>query len=382
MSDNSHFFDTQTLSSRIKASIVSEYFPQYCGIITKKHIPAKIGYFDMFAGPGIYKDGNISTPILIGQKCVDDTVLKDIVWMIFNDMSYKDELERNFKAFFPSGTFAQRPLFGNVVFGEYQKTDVFLTQNTYVNKKNERPSILFIDPWGYKHINTPILVKFLRSWGNEIFIFVNTKRLNADIEKEISQENIRTIFPTTYQTLKNKKKLQSNVEQRHKFIVDCIAQEFRAEYQNIYCTAFEFMEEDQSSPSHYLLHITKSPRGFELIKQIYDKYANIHRCFDSSYVTYTYDPKKIPGMELFDEQFKQEKIDFLKLQLQIEYAGKTISARQLFKEHQKNCLYAEKHYRLALRQLSDDGHLDVAYTDCSKHRVSVKLEDYCILTFK
>ncbi len=338
MSDNSHFFDTQTLSSRIKASIVSEYFPQYCGIITKKHIPAKIGYFDMFAGPGIYKDGNISTPILIGQKCVDDTVLKDIVWMIFNDMSFKDELERNFKAFFPCGTFAQQPLFGNVVFGEYQKTDVFLTQNTYVNKKNERPSILFIDPWGYKHINTPILVKFLRSWGNEIFIFVNTKRLNADIEKEISQENIRTIFPTTYQALKNEKRLQSSVEQRHKFIVDCIAQEFRAEYQNIYCTAFEFMEEDQSSPSHYLLHITKSPRGFELIKQIYDKYANIHRCFDSSYVTYTYDPKKIPGMELFDEQFKQEKIDFLKLQLQIEYAGKTISARQLFKEHQKNCL--------------------------------------------
>lgn len=43
---------------------------------------------------------------------------------------------------------------------------------------------------------------------------------------------------------------------------------------------------------------------------------------------------------------------------------------------------AYKHYRLALRQLSDDGHLDVAYTDCSKHRVSVKLEDYCILTFK
>lgn len=382
MSDNSHFFDSQTLSSRIKASIVSEYFPQYCGIITKKHTPAKIGYFDMFAGPGIYKDGNISTPILIGQKCVDDIVLKDIVWMIFNDMSFKDELERNFKAFFPSGTFTQQPLFGNVVFGEYPKTDTFLTQNTYVNKKNERPSILFIDPWGYKHINTPILVKFLKSWGNEIFIFVNTKRLNADIEKEISQDNIRVIFPTTYPKLKSEKKLQSNVEQRHKFIVDCIAQEFRAEYQNIYCTAFEFMEENQSSPSHYLLHITKSPRGFELIKHIYDKYANVHRCLDSSYVTYTYDPKKVPGMELFDEQFKQEKIEFLKRQLQIEYAGKTVSARQLFKEHQKNCLYAEKHYRLALRQLSDEGHLNVVYADSSKHRVSVKLEDYCILTFK
>lgn len=268
MSDNSHFFDHQTLSSKIKASIVSEYFPQYCKIITKVHTPAQIGYFDMFAGPGIYKDGNISTPILIGQKCVGDPVLQNRVWMIFNDMAFKNDLERNFKAFFPSGTFFHEPLFGDKIFGEFSKTDAFLTQNTYRNRKNERPAILFIDPWGYKHINTPILVKFLKSWGNEIFIFINTKRLNADVEKEVSQANIRTIFPTTYQQLKNEKKLQSNVEQRHKFIVDCIAQEFRAEYNNIYCTAFEFMEEDQSSPSHYLLHITKSPRGFELIKQI------------------------------------------------------------------------------------------------------------------
>lgn len=87
-------------------------------------------------------------------------------------------------------------------------------------------------------------------------------------------------------------------------------------------------------------------------------------------------------MVLFDEQFKQDKIEFLKQQIKTEYTGKTISARQLFKEHQKNCLYAEKHYRLALRQLSDEGDLVVTYTDLSKHRVSVKLEDYCILTFK
>lgn len=382
MSDNSHFFDQQTLSSRVKASIISEYFPQYCGIITKAHTPKQIGYFDMFAGPGLYKDGNISTPILIGQKCEADAELRRIVWMIFNDMSFKNDLERNFKAFFPSGTFCHEPLFGDKVFGEFPKTDRFLIQNTYVNRKNERPAILFIDPWGYKHINTPILVKFLKSWGNEIFIFINTKRLNADIEKEISQENIRMIFPTTYHKLRIEKKQQSNVEQRHKFIVDCIAQEFKAVYKYVYCAAFEFMEEDQSSPSHYLLHITKGSRGFELIKQVYNQYANVHRAFDSSYVTYTFDPKKSHGMALFDDQFKQDKIDFLKQQLIKEYARRTISARQLFKEHQKNCMYAEQHYRLALRQLSDEGRVDVTYTDNSKHRVSVKLEDYCILTFK
>jgi len=64
MIDNT-FFERQTLSSRVKASIVSEYFPKYCKIIVKGYMPNRIGYFDLFAGPGVYEDGNCSTLRLI-----------------------------------------------------------------------------------------------------------------------------------------------------------------------------------------------------------------------------------------------------------------------------------------------------------------------------
>ena len=37
--------------------------------------------------------------------------------------------------------------------------------------KNECPSVLFIDPFGYKGIDTTILSTFLNYWGNELFIF-------------------------------------------------------------------------------------------------------------------------------------------------------------------------------------------------------------------
>ena len=96
MSDNSNFFNFQTISSKIKATIVSEYFPQYCKIIARKHMPERFGYFDMFAGPGIYEDGQLSTPILVAQKCVSDNILKDKVWMIFNDMTFGMKLKENF----------------------------------------------------------------------------------------------------------------------------------------------------------------------------------------------------------------------------------------------------------------------------------------------
>ena len=50
MSDNKNYFKTQTDSSRVKAAIISEYFPQYCKIISRRHTPQRFGYFDMFAG--------------------------------------------------------------------------------------------------------------------------------------------------------------------------------------------------------------------------------------------------------------------------------------------------------------------------------------------
>ena len=384
MSDNSQFFDKQTLSSKVKASIISEYFPQYCNIITKVHVPERIGYFDMFAGPGIYKDGNLSTPILIGKQCETNSTLKNLVWMIFNDKEYLyiEELKRNFLATFPPGSFNYSPYFSNRIFGEVEEIDNFLRRPTYKNRKNECPSILFIDPFGYKHLNTPVLIDFLKSWGNEVFIFINSKRLNADIEKEVSQSNLREVFPNTYEKLKKNTKLQSTVEQKHKFIVDCIAEEFKKANKNIYCTSFEFMEEDQSTISHFLLHITKGAKGFELIKQIYNKYANIQRVFDSSYVTYTFDPKKLTEDGMFDEFFKQENIEWLKQKLKGTFNNQTISALKLFKSHHTSGMYAEKHYRLALRQLADEKEIEVYYKDGKNHKLSVILSHDCILTFK
>ena len=100
-----NFFEKQTLSSRVKASIVSEYFPKYCKIIIKKHMPERIGYYDLFAGPGMYEDGNASTPLLIANKCCKDILLKQKVWMVFNDKEYSEQLKENFLKSYPEGTF-------------------------------------------------------------------------------------------------------------------------------------------------------------------------------------------------------------------------------------------------------------------------------------
>lgn len=385
MSENKDFFKKQTDSSRVKATIISEYFPSYCKIIGKRHTPRKFGYYDMFAGPGMYEDGSLSTPLLIAAKCAKDDILRDKVWMVFNDMVYGDTLKENFEASYPDGTFKYKPYFANRVFGEWTKINDFLTKNTMEGFYNECPALLFIDPFGYKHINTSILAKFLTYWGNEVFIFVNTKRLNAAFENEKFQDDLKIIFPETYQTIKDEKKLISGtVEERHAFIIENLGKEFQKVLNGrVYYTAFQFREEDQRTPSHYLLHITKGAKGYELVKQIYSQYANIDRVLND-YMTYTFDPKKvaISEMDMFGDDFKQANLDVLKEQLLKKFAKRTISSEELFNIHQKECLYARTHFTSALRQLYQEGKIAAEIKDGKNHRESVLIIKECYITFK
>ena len=349
-------------------------------------MPQRFGYFDMFAGPGIYEDESWSTPLLIAKNCYDDPLLRDRVWMVFNDMAFGDKLKENFEKFFQSGTFKYEPFFANRVFGEWPKIDTFLTRNTMQGFYNECPTVLFIDPWGYKHINTRVLTQFLTQWGNEVFIFINTKRLNAAFENELFQEDLKVVFPLTYNEVRENKKLLGSVEKRHKYIINQLATEFRKILGGmVYYTAFQFREEDQMTPSHYLLHITKGAKGFDLVKRVYSRYSNVDTVLDGmdGINTYRFDPKTIDSATMFAEDFKQENIDKLKRELLNSYKGGTYITEKLFNDDQKTGrLHSYTHYLIAFRQLYDEGKVDVKYTDDKRHKVPVQISSSCIITFK
>lgn len=386
MSDNKDFFKKQTDSSRVKAAIISEYFPQYCKIISRRHMPQRFGYFDMFAGPGIYEDESWSTPLLVAKSCYEVPELRERVWMVFNDMAFGDKLKENFEKFFQNGTFGIDPYFANRIFGEWSKIDTFLTRNTMQGFYNECPTVLFIDPWGYKHINTHVLTQFMKQWGNEVFIFINTKRLNAAFENDKFQEDLKVVFPLTYNEVKENKKLQGSVEERHKYMINQLAEEFRKNLGGmVYYTSFQFREEDQETPSHYLLHITKGAKGFDLVKRVYSRYSNVDTVLGGmdGINTYRFDPKTVSSATMFDEDFKQDNINKLKSELLKAYKGRKYETEKLFNDDQKTGrLHSYTHYLIAFRQLFEEGKLDVEYTDGKNHKASVLISKSCYITFK
>lgn len=375
------FFEKQTMSSWVKASIVSEYFPKYCAIIIRKHTPKCLRYIDLFAGPGKYEDGKPSTPLMIAQKCYQNEVLRNSVRFIFNDMKYKDQLEANFLKEFPKGSFRHKPFFADRIVGETPDVDKFLMTNTHEGKYNEYPSLLFIDPFGYKGIKTKVLAEFLKNWGNEIFIFLNTKRIHAALENDKFEPLMMELFPTSYKVIKQDRKYKSTVAERLQLIIDNLGKEYQNILQNkVYYTAFKFQEEDIDATSHFILHLTKSSRGFDLIKTIYNDFANVGTVFDGVN-TYTFDVKQFnnPGIELFD--MKEQNIDNLKNQLYQAYTRKTLSAYDLFEEHQITGKYCKSHYAIALRKLCSENKLQATFTDNKNHSVSVLISKDCILKF-
>ena len=86
MADNT-FFDETTEQSAIKAAIVADYFWAWAKIIgrTVKGHGDMVAYIDLFAGPGSYKDGSASTPLLVLQKAIGDQELSQMLVSIFND---------------------------------------------------------------------------------------------------------------------------------------------------------------------------------------------------------------------------------------------------------------------------------------------------------
>ena len=373
------FYENQTDNSRIKANIVAEYFPQYARILLKKP-QNTIRYLDLFAGPGKYGDDNLSTPMLITNSCIEDSILKEKVQLLFNDMYYISDLEKNIRENFNLKEFNFQPRFGAREIGVDPLIDGYL-RKVFTNKKNPYPTLLYFDPFGYKAINTLTLGEFMKNWGNEIFLFFNSKRINAAIENKKFDHLMKELFPLNYDTIKNDTRYGKNVNERLKLIRANIENEFRAIVKGkLFMSSFRFMEEDNSATSHFVLHITKHPKGYELVKQIFHEYDNIGAPLDN-YGTYTFDGKR----QLNDSNnldFGDPNIDALSDKLRKDYAGKTITAGALFKEHHTKTVYSSKHYVLSLRKLVENDEITSEYMDGKSHRMSVILINECILKFK
>jgi three-Cys-motif partner protein len=143
----SDFFAERLEQSRIKAQIVTDYFWAWAKVMvgTQKRYPDRdqqIAYVDLFAGPGRYDDGTLSTPVLILEQAIADPDVRGRLLAIFNDKDANNSrsLEQCIRAIPEVGSLTHRP----VVYTGEVTVDVVRA----FEARRLVPTFLFVDPFG------------------------------------------------------------------------------------------------------------------------------------------------------------------------------------------------------------------------------------------
>lgn len=143
------FFDERTDQSETKARIIQKYFYAWANVIipSAKLHGGKIAYIDLYAGPGRYKDGAASTPLLVLEHAIQDPNMCAMLVTYFNDAdeNHTSTLQAEIDALPGITKLKYKP---SVNCGEIgTNTEKELSESRLI------PSFTFVDPFGYKGLS-------------------------------------------------------------------------------------------------------------------------------------------------------------------------------------------------------------------------------------
>ena len=373
MAENS-FFNEPTEQSEIKAMIVSKYFSVWANVITgaqNRHSKDKrIAYIDLFAGPGRYKDGSKSTPLLVLEKAIEDERIRKRLVTIFNDKdsdnshSLQDAIDR---------------LPGIERLGYKPRVDNNEVGDQIVKQFEQMkmiPTFLFVDPWGYKGLSLRLVNSVVKDWGSDCVFFFNYNRINMGINNDAVKEHVEALFGEgSIDRIKELLAQTDNPRKREMLIVEELCKAVRSSGPR-YVLPFGFINSKGNRTSHHLFFVCKHFTGYNIMKGIM---ANASSDSTDGVATFQYNPADL----LEDQQgllFELSRpLEDLRDMLLAEYSGQTIDFKNLYEQHSVDRPFIEKNYKSVLWQMEDEGKV-TANPDADTRRKGT-LAGHVMLTF-
>lgn len=254
MGKSDNFFEKQTLQSRIKTEIVTKYFFAWsrvmAGYLSSVGRDKRIAYYDFFSGPGIYKNGTKSTPIIILEEAVKNDYLKNnLITRFVDDNPEHCRLLEKAKSLIPNITELH---FVPEIY-EISVSDRLVEE---LESFNRVPTLVFIDPWGYKGLSTRLINTVIKDWGCDCIFFFNYDSINRWLNNPNVNQHIGAIFGSN--RLKILQALVENMEP-HKREEKIMHELKQALYENDckYVLQFCFKKDRGDRTSHYIVFVTK-----------------------------------------------------------------------------------------------------------------------------
>lgn len=338
------FFEERSDQSEVKARIVQKYFETWAKIImpTAARHENKIAYIDLYAGPGRYKDGAASTPLLVLQRAIADTRMSKMLVALFNDMDVdrSNTLRQEIDAL-PNIQKLKHP-------PQVLNNEVDVDAEKYFSTTRLIPSFSFIDPFGYKGLSLRIIHGVIKDWGSDCVFFFNYNRINAGLSNPAVEKHLDALFGKDRADELRRRVANETPLKREALILEELASVIR-ELGGKYVLPFQFRSASGSRTSHYLVFVSKHPKGYTIMKGIMASESSTH---DEGVPSFAYCPADAATPLLFSLSRPLQALEGMLLQ---KFAGATLTMSQVFERHHVDTPYIERNYKDALRSLESKG---------------------------
>lgn len=373
---NDGFFQEQREQSLIKARIVSKYFSAWASVIlaTQKRYPhhtQKMAYIDLFAGPGRYDDQSKSTPLLVLETILANPDLSSRMVTLFND---KDEaniesLKAAIRQFDGINGLKYAPDFYNEEVGD-EIAKMF-------SEAQIVPTFFFVDPWGYKGLSLNLVSSIIKDWGCDCVFFFNYNRVNMGVNNDAIRSHMASLFGNAQLDIVRRESENKTPDERELIVVQALCDALRNSGSQ-FVLPFRFKNDEGTRTSHHLIFLSKSFRGYDIMKEIMYKESSDN---NGGVASFEYNPR--------DARFKQgllfdmlsRPLDDLQGMLLHQYAGRTIDFVPLYEEHSVDKPYIRKNYKEVLKGLLEAGKITAVNAKTGKPPRKNSFSDDMRITF-
>ena len=326
----------------------------------------KLAYIDLYAGPGRYKDGAASTPLLVLEAAINDPKLSQMLVARFNDgnQDFAGTLQNEIDQLAGIEKLKYKP---RVTSGEIDDEAA-----KYFSETRLIPSFSFVDPFGYKGLSSKIVKGVIKDWGCDCIFFFNYSRINAGISNPRVTPHMDALFGKDRAETLRSKLPGLRPDLRESAILEELAEEVKA-LGGKFVLPFTFRNASGTRTSHKLIFVSKNFRGYEIMKDIMAKESSTE---DQGVPSFTYSPADASMPLLFS---LAQPLTKLKEDLLNSFAGQELNLQSIYERHSVDRPYVRKNYRETLVQLEKENLITVR-SDKNKRR-SGTFPDHVLIKF-
>lgn len=346
MTDES-FFEESSEQSQIKARIVAKYFWAWAKVVipSAKTHGNRIAYIDLFAGPGRYKDGTVSTPMLVLERALADPDMRKMLVTVFNDKDKENvkSLSQVIDALPGIEQLKHKP--------QIQSGEVGAEIVKMFGKMRLVPTLFFVDPWGYKGLSLALINSVLKDWGCDCIFFFNYNRINMGLDNAAVREHMNVLFGEQRADRIRERLAGLKPEEREALIIEELSQALR-ELSATYVLPFCFKNAQGTRTTHHLIFATKNFKGYEIMKEIMARESSEHEQGVSSF-------EYSPASRNFPLLFALSRpLDDLEELLLKDFAGQRLTMKAVYMRHSVGKPYVRANYKKALINLETAGRIE------------------------